>query len=68
MPGSPRRLALIGSIAERIPHDPVVDLARLWKAFEQSGTVSAYIAYRIRLAHLARDDGPVRRWASEGPH
>ena len=37
----------------QISHDPVGRLAQLWRTFEESGAISAYIAYRMHLAHLA---------------
>lgn len=67
MPASPRRLHSIPSGADRIPQDPVAYLARLWKAFEKSGAVSAYIAYRMQLAHLVRGDQLVTVWTRDGP-
>ena len=54
MRDSPRRLVPFPSAAGRVAHDPVARLARLWKTFEETGTISAYIAYRMQLAHLAR--------------
>lgn len=65
MPASPRRLHSIVSIADRIPRDPVARLARLWNAFEKSGTATSYIAYRMELAHLARGDRTVSFWSRE---
>ncbi len=40
-------------------------LAWLWKAFERSGEVSAYIAYRFELAHLARYPTGSEVWLSD---
>ncbi len=62
MPASPRRLGSILSVADSIAQDPVVHLALLWKTFEKSGAVSAYIAYRMGLAHIARGDRLVSEW------
>jgi hypothetical protein len=64
MPASPRRLHSILS-ADRIPHDPIARLARRWKTFEETGAVSAYIAYRMQLAHLAHGHHPVSIWTTE---
>jgi len=37
----------------QVSQDPVAHLAQLWRTFEESGAISAYIAYRMHLAHLA---------------
>jgi hypothetical protein len=42
--------------AERGPQilqDSVAHLVQLWRTFEESGAISAYIAYRLHLAHLS---------------
>ena len=62
MSASPRRLHSILSVADRIPHDPVAHLAWLWQAFEKTGAVSAYVAYRMELAHLVRGGQQLTTW------
>jgi hypothetical protein len=36
--------------------DSVTYLTQLWRTFEESGAISAYIAYRMHLAHLSFGD------------
>jgi hypothetical protein len=44
---------------------PAAQLSQLWKLFEESGTISAYIAYRMCLANLIYADRQhVMHWRS----
>jgi hypothetical protein len=45
------------------PRDPIAHLARLWKVFEETGAVAAYVAHRMQLAHLARGHQMAGFWA-----
>ena len=56
MPAPTRRPHIFSLAVDRIPQDPIAHLAHLWKAFEEAGTISAYIAYRMHLAQLAREN------------
>lgn len=40
--------------------DRLARLCSLWQAFERSGSISAYIAYRLHLSRLIRFDPDIR--------
>ena len=62
-----RSMHAYGSGGVQSFQDSVTHLGQLWRVFEESGAISAYIAYRMHLGHLAYGERQhLTHWRSGG--